>query len=349
MENKRVLIVGSARQSTGGITSVLELYEKMPHWQKYKCYWLGTQLHGKITRKLQFCIVAWIKAVFIIWKYDIVHFHTTPDKLGLLIQLPILLMSKLGRKKSIMHIHVGNQLNDNTRNQLFIWWMNHCDIVVLLAKKWERLLHESYPTVSTKTSVVYNPCNGKTYVPMEHKEKYIIYVGALNPNKSPIILLKAWQKIHNDFPDWRVKFMGGSILLEQSKQDAIDMGISESVDFLGFCKGETFENNFKKASIYVMCSYNEGFPMSVLEAWCYGAAVTSTPVGGLPDVIVEGKNCLTFNFGDDEELAKNLSQLIRDSKLRKEMSEYSQQFANEIFSIESISLKLDTIYQDLLA
>lgn len=139
----RVLVVGAARESTGGVTTVLNLCEKMPMWKKWQCYWLGTQLHGSYGRKAWYAFKAIFRAIFIIWKYDIVHFHTTPDKGGLLIQLPILIMAKIGRKKAIMHIHVGNQLNDNTENKFFIWWMQHCDVIVLLAKNGLIFYHRS--------------------------------------------------------------------------------------------------------------------------------------------------------------------------------------------------------------
>ena len=94
----KVLIVGSAEKSNGGVSSVIKLMKKMPVWNLYSCYWLGTQIHGKYLKKIWYAIRANIMALFIIWKYDIVHFHTTPDKLGLLIQLPILLFAKLGNK-----------------------------------------------------------------------------------------------------------------------------------------------------------------------------------------------------------------------------------------------------------
>lgn len=194
----RVLVVGAARESTGGVTTVLNLCEKMPMWKKWQCYWLGTQLHGSYGRKAWYAFKAIFRAIFIIWKYDIVHFHTTPDKGGLLIQLPILIMAKIGRKKTIMHIHVGNQLNDNTENKFFIWWMQHCDVIVLLAKKWLNLLSQKYPQVKTPKVVVYNACEEKVFVPMDKKDKTIVFVGSLNENKAPDVLIKAWAQIEKN-------------------------------------------------------------------------------------------------------------------------------------------------------
>lgn len=345
---EKVLIVGSAENSNGGVSSVIKLMKKMPVWSEYSCYWLGTQMQGNYIKKTWYAIKANIMALFIIWTYDIVHFHTTPDKLGLLIQLPILLLAKLGNKKTIIHIHVGNQLNNHTKNALFKWWLNHCDLVVVLAKKWRQLLKEKYKDIKTPTTVIYNATDYRTFVPYEERQKYIVYVGSLNPNKAPYLLIKAWAMIHSKYPEWHIKFMGGSVLLEDSKQMSNDLGVKDSVEFLGFCKGDVLVENFSKASIYVMTSYNEGFPMSVIEAWAYGLPVVTTPVGGLPDVIEVGRNCLTFDFGNYNQLADRLSVLIENQKLRERMSTYSRDFVYDNFSLEKISKDIENIYRQLL-
>ena len=93
-----------------------------------------------------------------------------------------------------------------------------------------------------------------------------------------------------------------------------------------------------------MCSRHEGFPMVVLEAWARGVAVVTTPVGGLPDVIEEGKNCLTFPFDDADALTMQLRKLMESSKLRRDMAEYSKSFGERVFSPEKISESVDELY-----
>ena len=97
-----------------------------------------------------------------------------------------------------------------------------------------------------------------------------------------------------------------------------------------------------------MCSRHEGFPMVVLEAWARGVAVVTTPVGGLPDVIEEGKNCLTFPFGDAEGLEKQLRRLMQSPELRRNMTEYSKPFGEEMFAPEKISDSVDVLYKEIL-
>lgn len=81
----KVLMVGSAEQSGGGVASVLRLMKIMPFWEKYHCEWLGTQIQSNYGVKLWFALKAYFKALFTIWQYNIVHFHTVPDNNTLLI------------------------------------------------------------------------------------------------------------------------------------------------------------------------------------------------------------------------------------------------------------------------
>lgn len=87
--------------------------------------------------------------------------------------------------------------------------------------------------------------------------------------------------------------------------------------------------------------------MVVLEAWNYGISVISTPVGGLPDVVEEAKNCLTFPFGDSEALAQQLYRLMNDIQLRDEMGRYSRDFVERTFSLDRVSSDAEAIYESM--
>ena len=87
--------------------------------------------------------------------------------------------------------------------------------------------------------------------------------------------------------------------------------------------------------------------MVVLEAWMYGICVVTTPVGGLPDVIEEGRNCMTFGFGNYEGLAHNLRLLMDDESQRKEMAVYSRRFVEQRFGTEEINERFEELYDSL--
>ena len=85
--------------------------------------------------------------------------------------------------------------------------------------------------------------------------------------------------------------------------------------------------------------------MGVLDAWAYGIPCVVTPVGGLPDVIEEGKNCLTFPFDDVDALTMQLRKLMESPELCRDMAEYSKSFGERTFSPEKISESVDELYK----
>lgn len=345
MANKRVLIVGSARESAGGVSSVLKLMEKMPVWKEYSCYWLGTQIQRNYLWKLWYAVRANIIAFFIMWRYSIVHMHTTPDKLGLLIQLPILLWAKCLGKKVILHLHVGNQLKTK-KNGLFVFCLKKADLIVLLAKKWQGLFAEYYPEVDVPTTVIYNACEYVPKVAPSEKEKIIMMAAWFNDNKAPDLLLKAVASLKDkgQLDGWKVMMLGNGEV-ERFRQMSESLGLADIVTFTGYVTGTEREEYFRKASIYCMCSYEEGFPMVVLESWMYGINVVTTPVGGLPDVIEEGKNCLTFDFGDSEELAEKLRILFFDEEERGSIARFARKFVESKFSMTIVNKEIVNIYK----
>ena len=343
---KRVLIVGSAEQSAGGVASVIRLMKKMPVWQEYNCYWLGTQIQRNYAWKLWYALRAYCIALFIIWRYDIVHFHTVPDRICLIIQMPVFLLALIGGKKIILHIHMGNQLRNHTENKLFLWCLKRADLVVLLAKKWQTLFREWYADIKTPTTVVYNACETVPEVPSEEKERIIMMAALFCQNKAPELLLKAWKIIKDKNPDWRVCMLGNG-QVERYKRMAEEMGLSDTVTFTGYVTGKERDDYFRKASIYCMCSYEEGFPMVVLEAWAYGICVATTPVGGLPDVLEDGKNAQVFDFGDWEGLAARLDQLMGHEEARRAMATYSRRFVYEQFSLSTINQQYEQVYSTI--
>lgn len=340
----RVLIVGSAEQSAGGVSSVIKLMKKMPVWQEYNCYWLGTQIQRNYLWKLWYALKSYVKALFIVWRYDIVHFHTVPDRICLVIQWPVFMLALLGRKKIIMHIHMGNQLRNHADNRLFKWHLKRADLIILLAKKWQSLFAEQFNDITTPTTVLYNACEMVPEVPLHEKEKIIIMVAYFNDNKAPDLLLKAWQKMKDKYPDWQV-YMLGNGEVERFRKMSEDMGLADSVHFTGYITGKEKEHFFRRASILTMCSYEEGFPMVVLEAWAYGICVVTTPVGGLPDVLEDGRNAEVFDFGDWEGLADRLARLIENEEKRKCLARKGRELVYYQFSLETADRRLRIIYE----
>ena len=87
--------------------------------------------------------------------------------------------------------------------------------------------------------------------------------------------------------------------------------------------------------------------MAVLDAWAYGLPVVTTPVGGIPDVAIDGENMLLFNPGDIDSLAGQLERLMVDEELRSRISLASVEFAESKFNLDTINKQIGELYKTL--
>lgn len=341
-KNPKVLFVATSRKTMGGITSVLKRYEKMEIWDKYHCAWLETQINKGIIHKLWYIIKAYITMLFIVPQYDIIHFHTVPGR-SITMQMPIFLYSLLLRKKSIIHIHVGNQLLDYKNDRTFRFVLRKATKVVVLADVLRKLMKKHY---NIDTTVLYNPIEEQPIRNNNNIKKNIFYAAFLVPNKGYETLLKAFKDLATHYSDWRLVIAGcGEI--EKAKTIIKQYNIEELVIIHNWLNKEQMAMLYRTTAIYCIASKQEGFPMSFLEAASYGIPIVTTPVGGLVDVIENRKNCMVFDFNDHKILTKQLISLIEDSELRDKISVNLRSLVKTKFSITSINNELENLYSSI--
>lgn len=338
----RVLFVATSRQTMGGITSVLKRYEKMEIWGKYRCAWLETQINKGLALKLWYMIKAYFTMLFIVPRYDIIHFHTVPGN-SLIVQMPVFLYSKLWGKKTIVHLHVGNQLYEYKDNKVMNFVLKKATKVVTLANVINGYLKELY---GIDGAVIYNPINKQNERNFANTEKFIFFAAYLIKDKGYDTLLEAYSKVAAKHPDWKL-VIAGTGELEEAQKICNKNGIADKVTIHSWLNRDQMNKMYEKAGIFCIASVKEGFPMSFLEAASYGVPVVSTPVGGLVDVLEDGTNAMVFDFNDSKLLSEKLDILMGDENLRKEISSNLQKLVDTTFSEEAVSQQLDKLYSSL--
>ena len=336
----KVLQVGASRNTLGGVATVLREWEKSSFWKDYHCKWLQTQDNRCFAIKLFLLIKSSIESVFIIPKYDIIHFHTTPGR-SIIVQMPIFLLALLYHKNTIIELHVGNQLQDFIDDGIFNWVLNKANKIVVLAHVWKHFLIDYYSIDKDKIKVIYNPAPIVEATPA--KDNYILFMAYLVENKGYDIVIKAFSQSDYSLYNWRLVIAGAGEI-ERAKSIAKDCGVEDRVDFLGWVSGKKRHELWQRAGAYCMASFQEGFPMTVLEAWAYGAPLITTPVGGLLDVLNNGDNALVFSFGDIESLSHSFNMLYSSGELRERLSKTSILLANTIFSMKTIRKDIALLY-----
>lgn len=339
----RVLVLSTSRKTRGGITAVLKAFEQTPLWNKYHCHWVQTHRDGPNWRKILYLILAWLDFLVRIPFYDILHVHfslqTTARR-----KKPFVRLAKFLGKKVIIHLHCGSQI-DAIWNHDYEYLFRTADVSLFLSDNLKRKV-EKYTGTGNDYRVCYNPCPVVYSEPKYTKKQQILFSGTLYEGKGYRDLIRAFAIIAPKYKDWKLVFAGNGEI-DEGKKIASECGVSNQVKFLGWVSGLQKDRVFKESSLLCLPSYAEGFPMAVLDAWSYGLPVVTTPVGGIPDVAIDGVNMLLFDPGDIDVLSKNLDMLINDNVLRNRLEVESSRMASTTFNLNVIVEQLESIYEEL--
>lgn len=339
----RVLILSTSRKTRGGITAVVKAHEKGEQWRRFRCHWVQTHRDGNNIRKLAYLAGAWLDFLVRIPFYDIVHMHfslgTTAKR-----KAPFIKIAKVLGKKVIIHLHCGSQIHD-IWNKDYDYLFSAANVSLLLSENLQKMVEE-HTGKGHDYRVCYNPCPLIAKEPILTPKKQVLFSGTLYAGKGYQDLIRAFAKIANKHSDWKI-VLAGNGEIEKGKAIAEELGITTQTMFLGWVSGEVKDRIFRESAIFCLPSYAEGFPMAVLDAWAYGLPVITTPVGGIPDVALDGENMLLFNPGNVDDLALLLDRMISDNQLRGRIAKASIDFAENKFNLNIINKQIENLYEEL--
>ena len=187
--------------------------------------------------------------------------------------------------------------------------------------------------------------NTELNVDISQKEKTVIAVGRLHTVKGFERLLKIWKSIVQSYPEWKLCIVGDG----EEKQNLLDLAkqydIEGSVVFTGALSHDDVLEQMKKASVYAMTSYSEGFPFVLIEAMSCGLPVVAFDVRVGPRAIVENeKSGILVKDDDNEAFAQAVGKLFSDAEKRVEYSKNSIDRA-KCFSEEKIMEKWLALFE----
>lgn len=167
------------------------------------------------------------------------------------------------------------------------------------------------------------------------KSKHIIlYVGRLVEVKGIEYLIESFKKVivhHNDI----VLLIVGSGPLEYDlKTMVVKNDLTQFVRFEGFVDHNKIWDYYKISDIVVVPSiidssgYEEGLPVTILEAMCAGIAIIGTKTNGICEVIHDGENGLLVDQKDSEQIAEKIIDLLNNDELRATLSKNAISCAN---------------------
>ena len=348
MEKLKVLMIGPARSVKGGMTSVVDNYFKYGLDKEVDLKYIETVNDKNKVLKLLKIIKGYVEYISNIKKYDVIHIHMASRRSTFRKGKYIRIAKRYG-KKIILHIHgaefkifYNNECNNNQKKYI-IDTLNMADKIIVLSEEWKDFFSKLVD--KNKIEVIYNAI----LIPDNFKKnldtKRILFLGRFGKRKGIYDLIKVLEKLCIEYPDLTL-YAGGDGEIEKVRQIVNEKKLENNIKILGWVNGEEKEKLLKESSFYILPSYNEGMPMSVIEGMAYKNVTVSTNVGGIPKVITNMQNGILINPGDTESLYRYLDELLQDKELRIKLSENARKTTEEKFNIKNNIKKLIEVYKN---
>jgi glycosyltransferase involved in cell wall biosynthesis len=340
-----VLVIGPGRMVRGGTTSVIALLASQPQWREYRCEWLATHDDRNKVAKVWAAVQALVRMPIALLGKDIVHIHATVWN-SFIRKSIFFFLAKCFGKSVVVHLHApsAEMLFDQTCPPLVRRVLLSADAVIVLSPYWESEVKRRLP--SARVVVIPNAVASVGTEPRQRISRMVLFAGELQDRKGYQDLIRAMAIVLEAVPDAKLT-MAGHGAVSQARVLAEELGISRSIEFPGWLRGEAKEQVFRRADVFCLPSYHEGVPMAVLEAMSFGLPVVVTPVGGLPDVVQEGENGYLVPCGDIPALAKALLRLLENPDLCRRMGDAASKMVQERFNIVTVWARLGDLYDRL--
>ena len=173
----------------------------------------------------------------------------------------------------------------------------------------------------------------------------VVLPAAFRRPKGISVAVDAWPRVLEQHPGAVLALVGGGELDAELRAQVTAAGLTDSVRFAGV--RTDMPDIYRAADITVLPSTHENLPTVLIEASAAGCAVAATRVGGIPDIIDDGRTGLLFEPGDPDAFADAVIRLLDDPGLRTEMTDAALRRAREHFSADAWLARLRETYLDV--
>lgn len=288
----------------------------------------------------------------LLWKlltghYDLCYLAITCHGKGFLKDAPFVLLCKLFGMKVIIHQH-NKGMSSDVCKPIMGWLLRkvYKDVKVILLSE---SLYPDIKEIVRREDVFICPNGIKKTVfgGFAHKTDSnavprILFLSNMLMEKGVMCLLEALHELLEERCLFQCVFVGqesDEITEELFKSTVHNYGLDDIVFFIGPKYGYEKDLEFAQTDLYVLPSFNESFPLVLLEAMQHSLPIVATDVGGINDIVVDGVNGLIVPPRNSKALASAIRVLLADSEMRVRFGQagfelFSNKFTQEHFEIK---------------
>jgi glycosyltransferase involved in cell wall biosynthesis len=261
-------------------------------------------------------------------------------------------LARLFKTKIIYHFH-GNLLLvaypglGDFWKRCFITLYKQADVVICLSESAKHGILSIAPQaniVVLQNSVVVPVLSRNEESKDKRRTVQLTFLGHIKQEKGVYDLLEVVKRMFDYGTDIHLS-IGGMGEIERLQNEVARLSLEGKVTFLGWISEETRDRLLRNTDIFILPSYSEAMPMSILEAMSYGVPVISTCVGGIPELVIEGETGFLVKPGDLENLYNRIADLIQDKEKRIQFGNKGRQVIKEKHNLDINVKTIESLYE----
>ena len=223
------------------------------------------------------------------------------------------------------------------------WFLKRADVILVpceAMRSWVR-------SIARMSDVVVAPPPVAIDVPaVSSKPNLVLFLGRLDAEKGIYDLLEAVAAVRANVPDLRLVCAGEGDRIGVARY-AERLGIADAVKFTGWVGPSGKRALLEHAAVFALPSYKESLPASLIEAMGAGIPAVASPVGGIPEVVVDGATGFLVGAGDTKSLRRALDRLLSDRALAQRMGDAARQAVHAKFNADRAIGTVEDLYEAL--
>ncbi len=245
---------------------------------------------------------------------------------------------------------MGDFINSTLKLKLNNFYLKKVHSVISVSKECEKNFKDtfSFPDKNIQTVEIGVEETSPSGIPSDLNEIFkkgpvLCHIGSFVPEKNHEGLIRIFNRIVKNFPHSQLLLIGKGNLQEESKALVQDLKLESNVRFLGY-RNDVFDI-LAHSSAYLMPSYIEGLPAVILEAMYCKTPVVANNVGGIGEVLIEGKTGWPISVGDEDSFVNAVEDILKGSPYVNDRVETAKDMVMQKFLNSIIAQRFMRAYQ----